>query len=196
MSMRPEFQRNALRVGKHEAGHFIVAAVLNFRVGRLFIEFKDRHGSYSGGAEISLYTRCSDEKEILDYLRRRVKVLYAGALAETLENGCVHYETALERIRIDAGSDQAKANELIQLIRNIQFGGENCEEMVQAQLSEIDAALWKHAAEIVEREQAAIVGLGERLASEVKFIGRSYCITAAELRSLPALWRFFNVDHQ
>jgi hypothetical protein len=141
-------------------------------------------GGYSASSEVVLVKDLTADDSVSAYLRKRVQVLYAGALAEALINGRVHQENSLEYIRIGGAIDYAKARELIHLIRNIEFGATENNEIAQTQLDKLDLELWNQAAGIVEQKHAFIEGLGSRLASEVKHIGTLYTISETELSTL------------
>lgn len=185
------FRPIALRVCQHEAGHYVVARSLGFRTGGLSIKFIDFCGGYRAGSDVTLPTSLSNISEVTDYLKRRVKVLYAGALAEAMIEGVIDGEKALEYIRNGGADDYSKVRELVHIIRSIEHGLTGTDDEAQAQLDAIDRALWNAAANIVMEERAVIEGLANRLESEVKAVGEFYEISQAELAALPALIQRF-----
>lgn len=193
MKLPQSFQEIATRVARHEAGHYVVARALGFRVGGLSITFTDFLGGYRAGSEITLPTSLSSVSDISGYLRRRVKVLYAGVLAEAMSAGEIDRDKALEYIRKGGADDHSKVRELINAIRSIEYGATKTDEEAQSQLDVLDCELWNASADLVKAESATIVGLGSRLASEVREIGKAYKISKAELESLPALVKRFGI---
>jgi ATP-dependent Zn protease len=85
--LRFEDRQRIMPVAQHEVGHFVAARVLRFRTVGISVEMLPK-GGHAGGAEITLSEALHSLEETKEYLRRRVQVLYAGALAQTLrENG-------------------------------------------------------------------------------------------------------------
>src|SRR5260370_42134607 len=64
---------------RHECGHLIAAKVLGFQTAGIVLE------SDKLGAQIDLHFSCANISEVSDFLMRRVQVLYAGAIAQTLQ---------------------------------------------------------------------------------------------------------------
>lgn len=185
------YHSTILRTAKHEAGHYIVGRALGFDFGALTIKFTDLDGGHEAGAAIYLAQPVLDTAGIMDYLERRVQVLYAGVLAESLDAvGKVQFPLALRYIGVSAKDDHSKVRELANLLRNLRFPASERAE-ADAQLNESDLDLWNRAAVVVEREHEYIVGLANRLASEVKVLGKAYSISEAELKSLPSLVKRF-----
>lgn len=185
-------RRDICRIGQHEAGHYIVARVLGFRTGSISLTITDLSGGHRAGSEIIPACALSGDESIVDYLERRVIVLYSGALAESISNGQLDNDSALKSIRTGGGMrDYDKARELIQLIRNLKYQSAATEEEIQNGLDLIDNELWNRAAAIVETEHLLIVGLGSRLASEMNFVGQSFTLSEEELESLPSIQERF-----
>lgn len=59
---------------RHEAGHLIVAKLLGFETGGIALAELQAH------AEISLTPNLADIPGAIDYIKRRMTVLYAGVL--------------------------------------------------------------------------------------------------------------------
>lgn len=186
-SLHTSFWPLTLRVGRHEAGHYVVARALGFRVGGLSITFIDTTGAYRAGSEVTLPTNLPTILDVSDYLRRRVKVLYAGVLSEAMTNGEIDGDKALEYIRAGGADDHSKVRELVNVLRSIEHGETQTDAEAQLQLDKLDNELWNAAADIVVAEREAIEGLAHRLASEVKAIGVLHEIPKSELDALPAL---------
>lgn len=184
-------QHIALRVARHEAGHYVVARALGFRVGGLSIEFNDYMGAYRAGSEVTLPTSLQTIPQISDYLRRRVKVLYAGVLSEAMVNGEIDGDKALEYIRTGGKDDHSKVRELVNALRSIEYGETQTDYEAQQQLNNLDNELWSASADIVVVEKEVIESLAQCLASKVKFIGVPCAISKSDLDALPALIKRF-----
>jgi len=78
-------------ITQHEVGHFVAARVLRFRTDGITVEMLPR-GGHQGSAGVLLAEPLKTMDEIKDYLRRRVQVLYAGALAQTLRENAPKME--------------------------------------------------------------------------------------------------------
>lgn len=185
----PSSHRPAIRrIGQHEVGHYIVARILGFKTGSITLTITDLLGGHRAGSEIVPSCALSGNQEIINYLERRVTVLYSGAHAESLSNGQLNNEYALECVRSGGGvRDYDKVRELIQLIRNLKYPSASTEDEIQCGLSSIESALWNRAAAIVEVEHLLIEGLGDRLASEMKYVGQTFMLSEEELDSLPVI---------
>ena len=66
---------------RHECGHLVIARVLGFPTGGIVFE----KGRAEWGAVIDLRISCLTIEDVSDFLMRRVQVIYAGAIAQTLE---------------------------------------------------------------------------------------------------------------
>ncbi|MCR4313473.1 MAG: hypothetical protein NUV58_04450 [Candidatus Roizmanbacteria bacterium] len=184
------------RIGQHEVGHYIVARILGFQAGDISLTITDLVGGHIAGSEIELAMGLTTVESIIDYLENRVIVLYAGALAESLTKGRVDNKAA-ESIRLDGGKDDdAKARELIRLLRNIKFSDAQTEDEIQKGLYCICDKLWDQAANIVKKDHEIIEGLGSRLASEITHTGKTFILTEGEIKSLPAIQARFREESE
>ena len=161
----PEYLfEKAQSVLKHELGHHIVARELGFKVGgiqaKVFLG-----GGHDGEATIELPTPLRAKEDIVDYLQRRVQVLFAGVLAQQLQpNGVVEVASARddEFVKNNGSQDFAKARELTHLLRDILYPDDQTESEIQGHLTEIWEDLITRAVRIVEECHEMIEGLGNR----------------------------------
>lgn len=197
-SITINYRKEVNSIGRHEAGHYIVARALGFKVGSISICITDLiSNGHAASSEIKLHCALYTVTEIQEYLEKRVLVLYAGSLAQSLVGDKVDNESA-HKIIADGGKvDYAKAREAIHLIRNIRFPGVHCEKEVQEGLDNIGIELWNKTIKLVEKDYEIINLLGSRLGSELKFVGQEFVLTEAELEMLPAIKkRFINVGNE
>jgi len=190
MATIPPLYRNTVvrKIAKHELGHYIIARVLGFRTGDIAITIFDMNGGHEAGSEIIPAQPLACDPSIMGYLERRVTVLYAGTLAETLMNGKVNHDEAIKIVKSLGGArDYDKARELIQLWRNLKYPEAETPDEIQAGLTELDLLVWNRAADIVEQEQELIEGLAEHLAMDVKHLHRKVMLTEADLAAIPKL---------
>jgi hypothetical protein len=188
-----EEDHKALRhVTRHEAGHYIVGRVLGFRMNGLNVMLRER-GGYSGGAKIQLGEDLSGDDDVLDYLERRVMVLYAGALSEALGagNGVIDNEKALQSSQDGSFGDKVKVVELLNLIRNIRHDLESTDSAYEKQLAAIDIEMWNKSATLVTENHELIEDLASRMASEVKAIGVLFELDEETINAMPEIEKRF-----
>lgn len=188
LRINPHYRKSLVPIGQHEVGHYITARVLGFKTGAITLVIHDLNGAHCGGTEIVPCCGLRNLQSIEDYLERRITVLYAGALAESLSKGKIDNNYAINLMRHGGSqNDYAKARELIQTLRNIRFPDTIAEEDVQKELDVLDNQLWNKAADIVLAESAIIEGLGNRLAGDIKHTNELVTLSAAELEVLPVI---------
>ena len=188
-SNNPDLKARAQRVARHECGHYIVARALGFATGFCSVTINFPNG-HKGEAETTLPTALRSISDIDAYLVRRVKVLYAGSLAEALDASGIDEKQALINIRTGGEQDHAKARELIHIIRDLRHPDTTTEDS-QPELDAIELELWNGAADIVIAERDIIEGLGKRLASEVKDYETRAMLSADVIDALPSIQKRF-----
>lgn len=183
----------ARQVAQHEMAHYVVARAVGFRTGDVSIKITG-HSGHHGAATIFLAQPVGSLEDVASFLERRVLVLCAGALGETLsashvpERG-VNGAEAVKIIRGGMGAEQdhAKAREAISLLRNIQNPGTCGEDEIQAQLDEIDQRLWSRATELVELFESTIAGVAGALLERLEFVDIAATFSADYLEDIPAI---------
>jgi len=177
-------------------GHYVLARALSFRTGDVSIKITGPSGHY-GTADIILTEAIKSTEALRAYLKRRIIVLYAGGIAETLPD----HNSPLKKANIDeaneiflnpergAGQDFAKMRELLRVLRNITYldTDPSDKDAVQAELDTLNDALFNRAVELVEQFAETITGLGGHLADQVLEPGKEAKLEAAHLESLPAV---------
>ena len=182
-----ELKRLAKQVALHEAGHYIVGRVLGFEVGEIKIRIMFANG-FAGGTEITLLQKLNTIKEIIRYLEKRIQVLYAGVLSQSLEVNVVNEDKANEYIQTTDGKDDfCKVRELLRILLNIKYSPSETDKEIEKQLAEINDDLWKRTIKHVEREQAHIKGLSGYLADKIKKFDEEEIVTVEEINDMPAL---------
>lgn len=126
--------------------------------------------------------------DVKDYLDRRIQVLFAGSLAQSLTpSGVVDEDKANGFLNINAKDAYSKARELIHLLRSITYPLSNDLLEVQAQLTRVYDDSWKKAIRAVQRDYKLIKGLGRNLSSKIIQSGREARLLAADLDALRAI---------
>jgi hypothetical protein len=175
----------SLPVAKHEASHYVASRFLGFKTGYCSIKvFFD--GSHDGSSEIIFLTPSSEE--MVDFIERRVQVLFAGSLGQTLNAGNVDTKFAIKWLTEQGGKfDYDKANGLIQKLCSIRYSGEADHEKIKHQFNEIFNDLWNRTTKLVVAEHQAIEALGRLLASKVNNFNEEFKIEAEEIECLPEI---------
>jgi hypothetical protein len=180
---------------RHECGHIVVGKVLGFVTGSIVIE------DNMAGAGTDQYFSCPTIETVNDHVMRRVQVLYAGAIAQTLQgrkidpNAChvlfdgpASYNTAAH--------DFAKIKELLRLWIAIRYPGAT-NERFEKQLAKAVRVLSDSAAKIVIREALLIHGITDAVMKAYTPWSRTHKnqkfeFTQAQIDSLPEVMQRFS----
>jgi hypothetical protein len=113
MALSANIRAQLLPVVRHECGHLFVARTLGFPTGGI-----ELWPGREAGAEIELQFSLKSIPDLLEYIEKRVQVLYAGAIAESIQGDSVRPEVAkalLDSPKAAAGHDFAKIKELLRV---------------------------------------------------------------------------------
>jgi len=162
-------------VALHEAGHFVVARALGFRVLGLEVSRdKPRSEYHSGSAHICTICRIADDLDLEEYLRERITVLLAGSIAQAFDGVAIN-ERRLRQIRADnAADDMGKARELFVLHLNRRITQGDDGEFASSETWE-QHPLWQRCeadALAILREQWGVI---ERIAADIEANVHSQC---------------------
>ena len=174
---------NIENICNHEAGHYIIAKELGFITNGISIEI--RIDGYSGEAVLEPRTSgINNFTELENYLRRRIKVLYAGVISESYEmENCSDY--ALNQWNSGGGKDDhSKIRELTQVLRNIIYPNTENEPEAQKELDNIDSELFGQTVEIVSERLQLIRGIASMLSVKVKEYNIRYTLTETEINDV------------
>lgn len=184
----------ALRVARHEAGHWVITRVHGFQAGDFTATIFNEMGGYRGGAGITLAKPLATLSDIVLYLQQRIRVLYAGGLAESLnQSGKVDQNVAVQCVRATAQDDHTKVRELANILRNVTREHDKSHEDFDAQLKQIDLEMWTAATADVEAEHAVIREVARLFADALLGVnlGCEARLSAAEINVLPAIKQRF-----
>jgi hypothetical protein len=155
---------------RHEYGHLVSARVMGFQTGEVALKLigKDRH--HRARAELFVHVPLRDTAGIIDYLERRVIVLFSGALAEASSIAEVGGKYVEEQcFKSEGGArDQEKIFELIALHQNISRPDSMEPNDVNAGRQNLYASLRTKAAKLVGDEFELIDGLASDHVAELK----------------------------
>ncbi|CUW85620.1 MULTISPECIES: hypothetical protein [Rhizobium/Agrobacterium group] len=179
----------AVRVVRHEVGHWIVGQYHGFKSGPIEITML-RGDGHRGSAQIE--TDCDLRSvELLDsYLRRRISTLFAGALAESLgEDGKVNNQYAARELEIGgAQNDHKGIRELLRVLRGMTFGAPPSDETkANKQLQTLSDDIWKDTAEIIETNHELIGELTRTIMERAEKVDKKFGYRAPTFRKIPAL---------
>lgn len=175
---------NIENICNHEAGHYIIAREFGFITNGISIEM--RINGYSGVTILEPRTSgINNFTELENYLRRRIKVLYAGVISESYEMGnCSDY--ALYEWNSGGGKDDhSKIRELTQVLRNIVYPNTEHEPEAQKELTDLDSELFGQTVEIVSERLKLIRGIASMLSEKVKEYNIKYYLTETEINDIP-----------
>lgn len=192
--MSPKQLENLARlVALHEAGHHVVARVNKFSVGECEITILGPPDFHKATSVIELCQPLMDGAEIIDYCERRVRVLYAGALAQSLtQKDMIDNDKALMCLRDQGGrTDYGRARDLIQLLRNIQHPTTTDRDNINQQLNDIDSRLYNQAAESVQEEVGCIRAVADELVKKVNLSNQTFKLAKEEIDKIPKIRRRF-----
>jgi hypothetical protein len=139
---------------RHECGHLVVAKALGFVTGGIIVQ---REVAW---AEIDQYFSCPSIESVSDHLMRRVQVLYAGAVAQTIQGKEIDQEACNNLFDgappyNTAAHDFAKIKELLRLWIAIRYPTASYARF-EKQLGKAVVVLSNSAAKIVIREAVLI----------------------------------------
>jgi hypothetical protein len=185
-------------IARHEMGHYVIATALGFRTGSVCIQLLNGMG-HRGGAVIELAQPLLSIDRIDTFLTRRVQVLYAGAISESLttttQGAVVNATNAIGILKSGTGGaeqDYAKVRELIHVLRSIRHPHTDITDTdaLQGQLTCIDEEIWGLSVNNVVKHSRIIVGLAEAFTQRmIRTSGTSsnpsYTFAEEDLANLP-----------
>lgn len=182
----------ALRVARHEAGHWVIGSRLGFPCNDIMINII-RADHYIGSAAVIVESDLSSLDQIKSYARRRIVNLYAGAVAESLNrDGSINDTYALRELRERGATNDFKgAREVIRILRGVTYGAPPSDEAaLQKQLSAIDEELYGVTRTLVKEDSELIVKLATLVASEFKTPGHKFGLSGRKLNRMPEVMKW------
>jgi hypothetical protein len=179
-----QYQLPKYRVlANHEAGHYFLTRLFGFKPTVIKLKIVN-HTDHAGYSDIDLNMPITNLEEVIDYCEKRIQILYAGALAESLTNDKVD-NTKLGQIwNLGGKSDCEKVRELMRFIRNIKYPASITETEINANLKVIEGELLQKAGTIVEENAGLICGMGGMLFEKIRDFGVEYTVTEEEFKNI------------
>jgi len=180
----PDYVRS---IARHEAAHWIIGRRLGASVGAITMNLVHEPGTSSVRVDChAAMDRIASTKtvpEIEEYLRRRVRVLMVGAIAQLPIDTSATIPATMEIWKNEGADDYAKIREFCQLLRNIQYGDAD-RDAALVQLNEISSPLFQASVDDVLQVRAPIAKLAERIAHSVKQLNKPYVFSFDEILSI------------
>jgi hypothetical protein len=190
MNLEIERRKDEIKlVCLHEAGHYLMAKELKFLTGSIKVCFH-RNSGHQGSSDISIWNKGQDDiNKIKSFLRNRLKVLYAGVLAESINlAGDYNEEHANNEWTSGGGQmDYANIRELVRFLRDITYPFTDSSQQVQKELDAITGELIGEVGDFIQKNIQLIHGIAETLATKVVAFNLTYQLSKIELNSIPKL---------
>lgn len=191
-SYRDEFRK----IAQHEMGHYVASRCLGFGTGDVSVQIITIGMDHRAESVIKLHEPLRSIDDVGHYLRRRIIVLYAGALAQTLF--CASPAKCLSEVDVakacdilegphsGAQGDHAKIRELRQILRNLRCPDTDPadERAIKEELVALNNELWSEAVDLVNTNFDLICGLAGNLTQRLTGMKQKVTITGQELESL------------
>jgi len=160
-----------------------------FRAGDITVVITDPVRGHRAEAPVTLLESHTTLDAVESYLRRRILVLFAGSLAESIgANGLLDLSYAIQELHSGGATDDFKGvRELLRVLRGIRCALPTSEEEHEQQLRTLQDELWDSAATLVLEDSELIRGLAMNIAGRFSTLNAKFGITSPELKSLPAV---------
>jgi len=157
------------QLSMHEAGHYVVASELGFKVQGIKIAVNNSTGKINGTSRINLDYPIHTLDDTLKFLESRVMILLAGAISESIKSDRIDEDNAAKVLQNGSAVDDfAKVQEYINLIRNIKHPTIDSYDQGRSFLDTISDELWNESLSIIIENCDKITCIGDHLASKVK----------------------------
>lgn len=193
MTIQLTDQTRLRTICNHEAGHYIVARELSFKTDGLMILIESM-GGHSGYAAIQPWTsEIYNIEDSIHYLKRRIQVLYAGAIAESTEkNRKYDSNHALHEWQLGGSiDDYAKIRELTQTLRNVMYPNTTNEDKVQKELTLINNELCEKTGAIITMRLKLVFGISSMIFKKVKLYNTEYKLKESEINNIQNIRKLY-----
>ena len=186
-------RERVLLVCMHEVGHYILSKEMGFDTYGVSVQI-ERYGGHSGSSSFKSWNPYMDSlAKMKSFLERRIKVLYAGVIAECIdeEGNYDGNRAALEWMIGGGKNDHSNIRELTRLLRDVDFPDTVGEVEVNAQLKQIDDRLISETGNIILERIELIHSLAKILSDRVLDYGIEYSLMENELIRMPPIQKLY-----
>ncbi|HGS4461941.1 TPA: hypothetical protein ACMDOB_001816 [Vibrio metschnikovii] len=122
----------------------------------------------------------NDTRDVCDYIFKRVTVLYAGAAFQSVSDS--RESNAI--LASDGRDDNSKLNELIFILRGIEYSNDTSQAKELKQRNEITKKCWSKAMEIYEKNRESVNAAVTYISLKIQRPNKKYTIKKVELLRL------------
>lgn len=188
--LHAQVHKNIQKVCRHEAGHYLVATKLGFGGLGITVEV-NQDGSPRGASEMSPARSVVGQDQLVKYLKDRIAVLYAGAIAQCSKRGQVDGVALEQSLKTNSAGDYAKICELLALLRNITHSNTTSVTDKRQELTALDSELRTYSSNTVDEVEDALDELEDSLVNRFK-PGIQFAFMAhTDILALPSAKRLF-----
>lgn len=186
-----------IRVVRHEVGHWLLAEYHGFKAGEIKVMMPAKGGQY-GHSEIELESDLTSTEQIKSYLRRRISVLYAGSLAESLgEDGKINRLYANNELEKGGATNDFKGiRELLRVLRGATLGAPGDKDKTTKQLATLGDEIWLQTVEVVEVNHELIQGLTRSILERAERPDKAFGYRGPTFRKIPNLAEWLATLHE
>lgn len=182
-----------LRICRHEAGHYVLAREMGFNTNGIGVEFQVFRG-HKGEAQLEpWFPNIESLAAMEDALERRIKVLYAGVIAESVVEEQYDSDYALNEWENGGGQmDHAKIRELTHVLRNVKYPKTTDQAIIQTELDSISDALFRQTGDLVGTRFDLISGIAESMRRKIKEYNTFYRLEEEEINNIQSIRELYS----
>lgn len=185
MKIEAEFKKQLYYIGLHEAGHYIVATHLGFQCEDISATVYNLNKDHIASTITILDKSLPNHNSVIDYCEKRVQMLYAGSLAQSLVDNKINLDRLKAAFKSEGVSDLEKVVELVTIVRGCKYPDIIGAENIIAYSKQIDQELLNKSAKIVLDNQTLIFEIGQLLIEGLNTFGEKFILKKAKIQSLP-----------
>lgn len=182
---------------RHEYGHLICARMLGFNTGNVTLKLLSLEGDHRAATEIMIHEPIRNQRDIIDFLERRIVTLFSGSMAEApcAEDVGDEYVEEICFQSDGGGNDHGKIQELIGLHLNISQPDSMSESEIVSGRSILYAKLRARSAQMIRNEYDLIDSLAAQHAAQIRWLNVGWGYTSQDIDAMPQIQARFGV-HQ
>jgi hypothetical protein len=181
-------KQEIFRVCKHEAGHCIMSKELGFKTNGIAVKITTNGHKASAGITI-LNQGIDNIEKTKEFLEKRIKVLYAGGIAESINGSGELDKEHFAQVWEEGGGhiDHANIRELVRLLRDLVYPNTTTDEEANKELKALDDRLINEAGEIVGERIQIIEGIAQQITERINELNIQYDFTEDDLNKIKSI---------